>query len=347
MPPEVTPSTASQGAVSGNLAEGLPQAWRAPLVHLALGVIALVLVTAREWGEMLHQWWNIDTYNHILLVPLIAIWLVWLKADELTKITPRPFVWGLAAVVAGLGLWLLGRASGINLFAHAGAVGALQGALVTIIGLRASLLLALPLAYLAFLVPFGDEIIPFLQAITAEMAIALTLWSGVPAVIDGIYIDTPAGLFIVAEECSGVKFLVAMVTLAVLVGFTRFRSWKRRALFLAAAIIVPILANGVRAWGTIYIAQFAGVEFAAGFDHIFYGWIFFAIVVAIVLAGAWRFFESEPEDYGYSADALAKIAAIDRFEGREENGLTLVAAIAALAAISSLAAVFVTAMPAL
>ena len=54
-----------------------------------------------------------------------------------------------------------------------------------------------------FLVPFGDEIIPPLQAITAEIAIALTLWSGVPAQIDGIYIDTPVGLFIVAEACSG------------------------------------------------------------------------------------------------------------------------------------------------
>ncbi|MCJ8283304.1 MAG: archaeosortase/exosortase family protein, partial [Rivularia sp. ALOHA_DT_140] len=70
--------------------------------------------------------------------------------------------------------------------------------------------------------------IPFLQMVTAQMTIALTVWSGVPAFIDGIYIDTPAGLFIVAEECSGVKFLIAMVTLAVLVAFTRFLSWKRR-----------------------------------------------------------------------------------------------------------------------
>ncbi len=342
MPPDATHSTASPGVHPGRLAERVPPAWREPLFHLPLCALALMLVTAREWGEMLHQWWNIDTYQHILLVPLITVWLVRLKTEELAKITPRPFVWGLAAVVAGLGLWLLGRASGINLLAHAGAVGAVQGALVTIVGVRASLLLALPLAYLAFLVPFGDEIIPFLQAITAEMAIALTIWSGVPAVIDGIYIDTPAGLFIVAEECSGVKFLVAMVTLAVLVGFTRFHSWKRRALFLLAAIIVPILANGVRAWGTIYIAQFAGVEFASGFDHIFYGWIFFAIVVALVLAGAWRFFESEPEDYGFTAETLADNAIVARFERGQERSMTALVAIAALGMIASLASAFLT-----
>ncbi|MEL6531209.1 MAG: archaeosortase/exosortase family protein, partial [Pseudomonadota bacterium] len=119
-------------------------------------------------------------------------------------------------------------------------------------------------------------------------------------------------LFIVAEACSGVKFLIAMVTLAILVCFTRFESWTKRAVFMSAAIVIPIIANGIRAWGTIYIAQSQGVEFAAGFDHIFYGWIFFAIVVALVLAGAWRFFEREPEEYGWSIDEVDALPFVDQ-----------------------------------
>jgi len=313
----------------------VPAAWRMTFMCLIAACAALMVVTAREWGEMFHQWWNIDTYNHILLVPLIVVWLIWLKLEDLPKLAPRVWSWGLTIVAAGLVLWLVGRFSGINLFAHAGAIGALQGALIALLGLRVCVLLALPLVYLSFLVPFGDEIIPFLQSITAKIAIALTQWSGVPAVIDGIYIDTPAGLFIVAEECSGVKFLIAMVTLAVLVGFTRFQSWQRRALFMVASVIIPILANGVRAWGTIYIAQFAGVEFAAGFDHIFYGWIFFAIVVIIVLAGAWRFFEMEPEDYGYSTQELSENSLITRLEGQGESPLGILAAIVGLALTSA------------
>ena len=341
MPPET--ASARQLRAAGAF-DAIPQAWRAPLATLAASMLLLCLLTAREWGEMFHQWWNIDTYNHILLVPLIAGWLVYLKAPEAARVAPRPWSWGIAIVAAGLGLWLTGRITGINLIAHAGAVGAMQGAIVAVLGVRVSVLFALPLAYLAFLVPFGDEMIPGLQAITAKIAIALTLWSGIPAVIDGIYIDTPVGLFIVAEACSGVKFLIAMVTLAVLVGFTRFKSWTRRAAFMAAAIIVPILANGVRAWGTIYIAQFAGVEFAAGFDHVFYGWIFFAIVVAIVLAGAWRFFEMEPEDYGFSAGEIAAMRAIERPEGRGESPAIILAGIAAMALSAGiLAAVLVPA----
>ena len=308
----------------------IPVAWRKPFAALALAVLGLVLLTAREWGEMLHQWWNIDTYNHILLVPFVIAWLVVLRSKELAMLTPKPWMPGLGLVATALAIWLLGRATDTNLIAHIGAVSAVQAAIVAVLGLRVALMAALPLCFGAFLVPFGDEIIVPLQMITAEIAITLTLVSGIAAQIDGIYIDTPVGLFIVAEACSGVKFLIAMVTLAVLVCFTRFDSWAKRAIFMAASIIIPILANGVRAWGTIYIAQSQGVEFAAGFDHIFYGWIFFAIVVAVILAGAWRFFEREPEDFGWTLAELAEWRWLSRWEGRTAGAGAVLGAIAAM-----------------
>lgn len=316
----------------------IPQAWRSPLAALAGAVAVLMLVTGREWGEMFHQWWNIDTYNHILLIPFIIIWLIAMKTADLTRLAPQGWLPGLGLVAAGLGLWFVGRVTEINLIAHAGAVGAVQGAIVAVLGLRVALFGALPLCFLAFAVPFGDEIIAPLQWITAEIAIHLTHISGIPAVIEGIYIDTPVGLFIVAEACSGVKFLIAMVTLAVMICFTRFESWSRRAIFMLASIVVPIIANGIRAWGTIYIAQFQGVEFAAGFDHIFYGWIFFAIVVALVLAGAWRFFESEPETYGWSVEMLDQWGWVAQLEAYRASPALMFGMIAALAIVGTVLA---------
>ncbi|MDP2130525.1 MAG: exosortase A [Erythrobacter sp.] len=333
MPPEPATLPASAAARFDRMAP----AWRTPLLSLAAAWITLIAATAPSWGEMLHQWWNIDTYNHLLLVPFIVGWLVMLKAGELARITPQPFLPGLALIAAALALWWAGRAADINLIAHAGAVGALQAAVLTVLGLRTSALLALPLAMGAFLVPFGDEIIPPLQLITADITVALTRWSGVPANIEGIYINTPAGLFIVAEACSGVKFLIAMVTLGVLVAFTRFASWRRRAAFLVACIIVPILANGVRAWATVYVAQYVGAEAATGFDHIVYGWIFFAVIVAALLAGAWRFFEREPEEYGWTADALTAWRWLTRAEGLNIAQTVPALVIAAMAAIAALA----------
>lgn len=314
----------------------LPAAWRAPLAGLAAAAMALVLACLSAWAAMAHQWWNIDTYNHLLLVPLIAAWLVALKEEELARLAPQPFLPGLIGVAAGLALWRVGEGAGINLVAQAGAVGALQAAVVTILGLRASIVLALPIAFAAFLVPFGDEIIPPLQTITAEIAIALTHAAGVPARIEGIHIHTPAGLFIVAEACSGVKFLIAMVTLGVLVCATRFNRWRTRAAFMAACVIVPILANGVRAWATIYVAQYVGAEKATGFDHVVYGWVFFAIVIAILLGAAWRFVEREPEEYGWPLAEIEGWGWVRRFETHAFAPKSAALAIIALAAIAAL-----------
>ena len=299
MPPE-TAALPSSGAGSA----GLPTAWRVPLAALGLSVLALIAVTGGSWSAMAHQWWNIDTYNHLLLVPFIIAWLIALKEHDLAGLVPQPFWPGLIAVVAALALWWAGQAQGINLVAQAGAVGAVQAAVIAVLGLRTSLVLALPIAFAAFLVPFGDEIIAPLQSLTAEIAIALTHASGVAARIEGIHIHTPAGLFIVAEACSGVKFLIAMVTLGVLVCATRFTRWDKRAAFLAACLAVPVLANGVRAWATIYVAQYVGAEKATGFDHIVYGWVFFGVVIAVLLGSAWRFVEREPETYGWTPAAI-------------------------------------------
>ena len=186
------------------------------------------------------------------------------------------------------------------------------GALSPIPG--AAALLALPLGFMVFLVPFGEEIVWPMQILTARLVIRLAHLSGIDAALDAIHITTPFGLFIVAEACSGVKFLIAMIALGVLAAFTAFSSWKRRTLFLLACVIVPILANAVRAWGTIYIAQFIGAERAGGVDHLIYGWVFFAVVVAIVLGLAWRWFERTPDEAGWSLAELERSPLLARLE---------------------------------
>lgn len=298
--------------------------WGRSLAFLATAWLALFWMTFPEWSEMAHQWWDIDTYSHILLIPPIVGWLVWIRRDELAKIEPRGWWPGLTWFGLGMVAWLAGRAADVNLLAQVGTIAVFQGAALAILGLRAGLIMAFPLAYMLFLVPFGDEIVPPLQYITAEVATALTRLSGIETVAEGIHIDTPAGLFIVAEECSGVKFLIAMVALGVLVAHSCFGSWKRRFWFMLACVVVPIVANGIRAWATIFIAQYVGAEAAGSFDHIVYGWFFFGIVIALVLGIAWCWFEREPEEAGWSADEVAALPRLQNVEGKGANSaLTL------------------------
>jgi exosortase A len=314
----------------------LPLAWRGPLARLALAWAGLALLTWRDWGEMAWQWWNASTCNHVLLIPPILAWLVKLRAPELGKLRPEAWWPGLAWLAGGLLAWSLGTAADVNLVSQLGAVMLLQAAVAVLLGPRGVAGLLFPLAYMIFLVPFGDEIVPPLQHATARMAVALTQASGVPASLSDVFIDTPVGRFEVAEACSGVKFLVAMIALGTLVAHLCFRSARRRALFMAACVVVPILANGVRAWGTIYIAQSRGVAFAAGFDHIIYGWVFFAVVMALLLGLAWRFFDRAPNDPLIDARAIESSSALAALAQFAIDGRRALAALLAMAAVTGL-----------
>ncbi len=307
MPPELA---------IGRHRERVDTGWRGAALRLAIAWVAFFILTFADWSAMAHQWWNIDTYSHILLIPPIIAWLVWIKRADLARMVPSAWAPALVWLALGLVIWLGGRVLDINLIAQGGTIVIFQGVTLALLGPSIGMLLAFPLAYVFFLVPFGDEIIPALQFVTAEIATQLTIASGVETVVEGIHIDTPAGLFIVAEECSGVKFLIAMVALGVLVAYVCFSTWIRRLWLMLACLVVPIIANGIRAWATIFIAQYVGAEAAGSFDHIVYGWVFFGLVIALVLGVAWRWFEREPEDAGWSTGEIATLPFVARWAGR-------------------------------
>ncbi|MCK9542279.1 MAG: exosortase A [Novosphingobium sp.] len=332
MPPECAARRAAP--LSARFA-AIPEAWRGFLPWLALLCAVLIGTFWKDWAAMADQWWNSSTYNHILLIPGIVAWLAWQRAPHLARIAPRPW-WPPLILTAGAALlWVLGVFAGLNLARQLGAVAVLITAVLAMMGPRAGAVLAFPLAYMLLMVPFGDELVPSLQMITAVITIWLVHASGIPATIDGVFIATPAGLFEVAEACSGVKFLIAMVALGILVAHLCFRSLTRKAAFLALCVVVPIIANGIRAWGTIYMAQIVGIEAAAGFDHIVYGWIFFAIVIALVLGIAWRFFDKDAGDAGVDRAAVdgAALDASPLLARLERYGAGFAVALAGLAAI--------------
>ena len=295
-------SVAAAAARLRLLALRIPAGWRSALVRLALVWALLVAVFWREWTAMADQWWNVSTYNHILLIPAIVAWLVYERLHLLLQLDPRAWSPGPAAAAGAAFLWMLGDFSGLDTARQLGAVLVLVAATLTLLGPGVAAGLAFPLGYMLLLVPFGDELVAPLQMITAAITIGLVRLSGVPAAIDGVFINTPVGLFEVAEACSGVKFLIAMIAFGILVAGLGFRSWWRRAAFMLVCLIVPVLANGMRAWATVFAAQSVGAETAAGFDHIVYGWIFFALVIAFVLAISWRFFDRSASDPAFDVE---------------------------------------------
>jgi exosortase A len=282
-------------------------AWRRHGIALAL-VSALILVAFRsDVGDLAHIWWNSTTFGHCLFIGPVVAWLVWQRRGDLAQLTPTGWWPGLALVAIGGFGWLMGDAASVGFARQLGLVIMLQGAIVTILGPNAARGLLFPLAYAVFLVPFGEGLEPPLQVITVGIVMPLLHLVGVPAVVDGVLIHAGRYYFEVAEACSGAKFVIAMVAFGVLVANLCFVSWKRRAIFLVVSVVVPVIANGVRAFGTIWAADLTSVEAATGLDHIVYGWVFFALVMAGVLAIGWRWFDRAPDDPAFDPARLQAI----------------------------------------
>jgi exosortase A len=295
-------------------AQALSPTWRSGLLRLGLVWLASIAVCAHEWAAMADQWWNISTYAHVLLIPFILGWQVWHRWPQAKRLEPLCWFPGMGLYMLAVLVWVLGRLAGVAEVAQAGAGAMLMAAVPLMLGARVTAAFLFPVCYMVFLIPFGDEIIPPLQTITAKLTIFLVQVSGIPARIDGVFIDTPVGLFEVAEACSGVKFLIAMVAFGTLAANVCFRSWPRRIAFMVTCVVVPVLANGVRAWGTVYIAQVKGVDFAGSFDHIVYGWFFFAAVIAAIIGISWPFYDRGITDPMIDGEAIAASRRLARWE---------------------------------
>lgn len=270
--------------------------WKGHLQLLGAAIALILLLFFRDAADMAVIWWTSSTFTHCLFILPLVGWLVWQRRSEILLRTPRVWTPGLLLVaVAGFG-WILGEAAGVSLIRHASLVMMIQASVITLLGRDVARGLTFPLFYLVFLVPFGEELVPPLQTVTARLCMLFLGWAGIPAHIEGVFISTPTGYFEVAEACAGVKFLVAMVAYGALVANVCFKGWLRRIAFMALVFTVPILANGIRAYGTIHISALTSNDFAAGFDHVIYGWFFFAAVMAVVMGVSWKFFDRGIDD---------------------------------------------------
>ena len=264
-------------------------AWQAAVLTMSVATLILFVVYHETLTELVTVWNNSDTFNHCFLIPPISLFLVWHQRDRLLASVPKPSLLGLPVIAVAALIWLVGNAASIDVSEQLALVAMIVGLHVGVFGREATRINLFPLAFLFLAVPMGEVLIPHLQVFTAHAAVLLLRLVGVPVFTEGTYITIPNGTYFVAEACAGLRFLVATVTLGILFGHLYFRSPWRWLAFMALSVALPIIANAIRAFGIILTGFFTSTEFAGGFDHIFTGWIFFALVTLGFLAIGYSF----------------------------------------------------------
>ncbi len=259
--------------------------WLLAASALVFGLCAFAIIFGPEVTAAVGVWIGSTTFNHCFLVIPIAAYLAWdrRKAALGCSLRPRPWIAVLAIPLASL--WFMADRLGIMEGRQLIAMCLFQIMVASVIGIRTWCVLAAPLLYLFFLVPFGEWMVPELQRVTARvMAAGLDLFH-VPNFSHDLTVQIPEGTFYVAEACSGFRFLIASTAFGVLYAWAMYRSLFRRLCFVALSLVVPVVANGVRAFGIVLLAHFIGAK-AVELDHVAWGWYFFSfVIIMLILAG--------------------------------------------------------------
>jgi len=257
-------------------------------VVIALAVAGILAIYWRTAASIVSIWDSSQTYAHGYVIVPLALFLVWRKRYEVATVAPRPDYAGLVlGALAGFA-WLVGAAGDVQIVQQYAMVAMIPAAVVAVAGREAGRVLAFPLAFLLFAVPFGEGFVPHLMDWTADFAVGALQLTGIPVYREGTFFELPSGRWSVVEACSGVRYLIASVTVGALYAYLTYRSLWKRAAFLAVSIVVPVLANFVRAYMIVMIGHLSSMKLAVGVDHLIYGWLFFGFVILVLFwLGSW------------------------------------------------------------
>jgi exosortase A len=268
-----------------------PENTHKPSMHSIKPVLIGLLLIAAAWVLVFWQgittavdiWIISDIFNHCLFVLPGALFLVYIKRSELNVHDVKPNYLVLLLCIGSLTLYAIGLAGDVQLFMHVATFTFLPLSIWAFIGNRVAYQILFPLVFILFCIPIGEELIPALQEVTADLSMVMLNWSGIPVYRSGLYIEIPQGQFLVAEACSGISFFIASIVIGSLYAYLNMQSAKRRILFMGISIIFPIIANAIRVFGIIMTGYLSDMEYAVGADHLIYGWVFFSLVIVCLL----------------------------------------------------------------
>ena len=279
----------SQSAIQTRPVRSDAEAWRILVGALAVGLLIIGIVFHEEIQAAVAVWNTSTAYSHCFFVLPIALYLAWDRRFAISKVPVMPLLPAVLLVLPLAVAWLIAERLGIMEGRQLVMLAVVQVLFLTVLGWRMWWALCMPLLYLFFLVPFGAFVTPALQTFTARFVVIGLDVLGIPNYSDEFTIEIPEGNFYVAEACAGLRFLIASIAFGVLYACIIYRSPGRRALFIAASVVIPILANGVRALGIVTLGHIIGSAEAAATDHVLYGWMFFSIVILLLIAAGLPF----------------------------------------------------------
>jgi exosortase D (VPLPA-CTERM-specific) len=265
--------------------------WRLSLGSIFTGVILFGLLAWLFWDGLLYMWgwWvTLPEYSHALLIPPVALFLIWQQKDRLERVPFSGSWWGVVLVLIGGGLLLLGQLGTVYTLVQYAYLVTLFGLVLAFTGEAAFRWLFMPLFVLIFMVPMPQFVLynlsTKLQLLSSLLGVYFMRLFDISVFLEGNVIDLGGYKLQVAEACSGLRYLFPLMTLGFLMAyFYKGSVWKRVVLFLSS-IPITMLMNSFRVGVIGITVDHWGIGMAEGFLHEFQGWMVFMICAGLMLA---------------------------------------------------------------
>lgn len=263
---------------------------------LILVVWTLLLLVFRPYVEMvLVAWETLPSHAHGYIVLAVVAYLFWTKWPHLAAIAYRPSARGFAALVLGSLVAMVGELTSVAAVVQFSVVFLIFCTVWAVGGDRAARVSAGPISFLVFAVPFGQEALPVLMNWTADATVVALRHSGVPVFQEGRNFVIPSGRWSVVEACGGIRYLLSSIFIGAVFAYLTFTQTHKRVLFMVWSVVMPLLANWLRAYVIVMVAHHSNNEWGMGVSHLALGWIIFGIAVFVGFAVGARWRDPQPE----------------------------------------------------
>ena len=235
-----------------------------------------------------------DSSSHIILIPFISIFLLYVERQKVFAITRTSVASGVTLALTGIILyWLTTRSA----FAQEGnwqlSMETLSVVLVWIAGFllcygfvafRAG---AFPLLFLLLMVPLPDVIlnraIYALQAGSTEISYLIFHLVGTPVSRHGFLLSVPGVTIEVAKECSSIRSSIALFITCLLAAHLYFRTAWKKLVFVVLGLLLSVVKNGIRITTLTLLSVYVDPGFLSGRLHRQGGFVFFLLALLLLL----------------------------------------------------------------
>lgn len=230
--------------------------------------------------------WGSEEQSHILLVPFVAGWLLWLRRSRLRSLRVAPSLWGPVLIATG---WLVnwaGVQTETQVAWHFGALVTMLGALVCMTGLAPVRQLLPVFVSLLFIIPVPGTIrvaiaLP-LQAIATSVTQTILELIGVPATRMGHVLLIHGEQVAVGEACNGMRMVFALALIVYAFAFSLPLRPGVRVVLLVLSPLAALVSNVIRLIPTTLFFGYGTVEQAQYF-HDVAGWIMLPVALLMLV----------------------------------------------------------------